>query len=478
MIRLFLKFSFGTWVSAALSILTLPIITALIRPDQFGRAAMFSLAVGLVHQLVTLGADQAYAREYYSRSPGEDRAALLRDALALPLGLSVAAAMAIVVLAEPVTRLLFGEPDRFAALLLAATVVMMLAERFAMLTLRMEQRAVAFSFLRILFALTTFLVTLGYALLVDTSFHAIAAAQLAGLVLVSVIAIGAARKSWRPGAVSPAGIRSALAYGLPFIPAFAAMWVVEATDKIALRYFTDFTELGIFSAAYRFIALVTLVQAGFSTFWVPVSFDLYERDPSLARATFSRSLNVMTALLFAAGFAVLLAKELIALLFAADYRDAAWVMPFLLFVPLMYALSEISSGGINLARRPRWHSVIAVVTAAANVALNLLLVPGLGALGAAVATGCSYMLFFALRTHISQRLFPIDLGAGRLLPILAAFSACCAAHSLAPDAPATYAATVAALALCAWLYKAELRDAADQFGRAAVRREVDSTERS
>jgi O-antigen/teichoic acid export membrane protein len=466
MIRLFLKFSAGTWFSAALSILTLPIITALIRPDEFGRAAMFSLASGLASQLAMLGADQSYAREFYGRSPGVDRAALLRDVMALPTILSLATTAAVLIFARPISEQLFGFADPFAARLLALSVLLALTERFSMLTLRMDQRAAAFSSLRVAFALTTFVVTLAYALLVDSSFHAIITGQVIGLAVVSLVAIVLAKQAWRRGPVSGPGVRSALAYGLPFVPTFAAMWVLEGIDKVALRHLSDFTELGIFSAAYRFIALVALVQAGFSTFWAPVSFELFERDREQARSIFSRALEMMAPLLFLAGLGVLLAKDLIALLFAADYRDAARVMPFLLLVPMLYTLSDVTSAGINLVRLPRWHMIIATLTALGNTGLNLLLVPRLGALGAAVSTGCSYLLFFALRTHVSQRLLALDLRVKRLLVMLAAVAGCCAAHSLAPDAAASYVATIVAMLLCTWLYRYELQDVAGRLARA------------
>jgi O-antigen/teichoic acid export membrane protein len=174
----------------------------------------------------------------------------------------------------------------------------------------------------------------------------------------------------------------------------------------------------------------------------------------------------MAPLLFLAGLGVLLAKDVIALLFAADYRDAARVMPFLLLVPMLYTLSDVTSAGINLVRLPRWHMIIATLTALGNTGLNLLLVPRLGALGAAVSTGCSYLLFFALRTHASQRLLALDLRVKRLLVMLAAVAGCCAAHSLAPDAAASYVATIVAMLLCTWLYRYELQDVAGRLARA------------
>lgn len=460
MIRLFLKFSVGGWAAAALSIFTLPIVTALIRPDEFGRAAMFLLAVGLAGQLVTLGTDQSFAREFYTRKDAEGRALLLRNSIAVPVAVATIVAALTILFGSSITPLLFGFEDRRAAVLLALGILFSLFERFSMLGLRMQHKAATFSTLRLLFAITSFAVTLGYATLIDRSFHGIATGQVIGLGVVGLLATLFSMEIWRLGPVSCTGVRAALLYGLPFIPGAAAMWLVEGIDKIALRHFSGFDELGIFSAAYRFITLLSLIQVGFSTFWLPVSFELFERDPDKARATFSRGLQLLVPMMMLGGLTVLLGKEILILLFAADYHDARWVMPFLLLVPVMYALSEISSAGINLKRRPRWHLVIAVVTGMVNVVLNVILVPRSGALGAAIATGCSYVVFFALRTWTSQRLLPLDLRLGRLVIVLSVFFASCLQHSVRPDAILTYAVTVAAMVLCAWLYRAELLEMA------------------
>ncbi len=67
----------------------------------------------------------------------------------------------------------------------------------------------------------------------------------------------------------------------------------------------------------------------------------------------------------------------------------------------MYITSETTVIGINFFKKVRWHLLISFAVLAVNISSNLLLVPRLGARGAAISIGMSYVLFFALRTHIS-----------------------------------------------------------------------------
>ena len=80
LVKNFIQFSWGTWVSAVISFFTTPIVTLLILPEDFGKVAMFTLANSIVLQLVLAGGDQSFMRFFYER--GENRrSALLWNSL-------------------------------------------------------------------------------------------------------------------------------------------------------------------------------------------------------------------------------------------------------------------------------------------------------------------------------------------------------------------------------------------------------------
>ena len=61
------QFSIGQWIAAFITFITTPIITWLIIPNEFGKAAMFTLAFNLILNIVLLGADQSFVRFFYER---------------------------------------------------------------------------------------------------------------------------------------------------------------------------------------------------------------------------------------------------------------------------------------------------------------------------------------------------------------------------------------------------------------------------
>ena len=67
--------------------------------------------------------------------------------------------------------------------------------------------------------------------------------------------------------------------------------------------------------------------------------------------------------------------------------------------------------------------IVSAVVCAANIAENTLLVPIIGGVGAAISTGLSYIVFFAMRTILSNKYFPMKWGMGKFSLITLLFLA-------------------------------------------------------
>jgi O-antigen/teichoic acid export membrane protein len=63
--------------------------------------------------------------------------------------------------------------------------------------------------------------------------------------------------------------------------------------------------------------------------------------------------------------------------------------------------------GIGRAKRTQFNWVVTGAAAAVNVALNLLLIPPYGMMGAAIATIAAYSTMFAGMAWWAQRIFPV-----------------------------------------------------------------------
>ena len=108
MIKLFLKFSFGSWLSAAISLFTTPIISALVIPEEFGKASMYTLAFSLTLQIALLGSDQGFVRRFFKEGGSEYQSRLLFNSILVPLLFSLFIALIVFVLGSFIGPLLIN----------------------------------------------------------------------------------------------------------------------------------------------------------------------------------------------------------------------------------------------------------------------------------------------------------------------------------------------------------------------------------
>ncbi|GAY77452.1 lipopolysaccharide biosynthesis protein [Sporolactobacillus inulinus] len=145
-IKRLLAFSIGPFGAAFIGLITIPVTTHFVSPEEYGKASMYLLALTMLATVQYLGIDQAYTREFHEVN---DREALFLNALLLPLLFALFILTMIALNLSTTAQLLFGEPDHAAAaLLLGVSLVLLCFERFLLLSLRMQEKRLLIRFTR------------------------------------------------------------------------------------------------------------------------------------------------------------------------------------------------------------------------------------------------------------------------------------------------------------------------------------------
>ncbi len=416
---------------------------------------MFTLAFGLLMQVALLGTDQSFVRMFYEKEENLRRK-LLWESLSLPLLWALVISAVLIISWRWTSNLLFGETTFLLPIvLLALTLVVGVLERFSTLVLRMKKRGIAFSSLRVVNVSITAGTTIAYALFFSRDFYAVIVGIFVGHFVTLVISVSMEREFWRPVFGFTREVKDILLYGLPFVPTFLITWIFQSMDRLALRSFSTFEEIGLYAAAFKLVSVLMLLQVGFTTFWTPTAYETYEKNPddtSLYRKAFS----MIAALMMIVGSLAILFKDAIIIILASSYRGAASIMPFLIFNPVMYTVSETTVSGINFKKKTHWHLWISIVVAITNLIGNTLLVPVYGAKGAAFSTGVSYIIFFYMRTLISQKLYPVDYSLDRFTLATLALVAQSFVNTFMTNVIIQITSSIIALLMVMLLYRSEM----------------------
>lgn len=396
-IQRLLIFSVGPICSAIIGFISVPITTWLVAPDDFGKASMFTVFHMLASIIIFMGLDQALLREFHAF---DDKRKLFLNSIMLPLIFSVAFTGISLVFYRPISRGLFGTESLIAIAATALPIPFLVIKRFNLLIVRVEENARLYSVFLIFERILHVFLLVGIVYF-HRNYLGVITAQCMGICLSAVVSQKLVRSYWKTGSFLDRAIfRKLLRFGLPLVPATILGWALNAMDKVALRLWTDFSEMGIYAAGFRIVSALLLFQAAFTTFWVPTAYRWYESGVS--KEKFEKVGTFLSFFLCFIGGSVIVLRRAVILIFAPAYAPAMIVVPFLIFYPVLYSLSEVTVIGIVFTRKTELGIWISLAAAGTNLLGNWMLVPEYGALGASVATAISYMVFFWMRTLLSR----------------------------------------------------------------------------
>ena len=398
-----LGYMLGPVGSGLLGFVSLPIIAWFYSVEDVGRISMLQVFMSFSVLFFCLGLDQAYVREYHE---SKNKPALLKTVLFPSLALSILSFLLLAIYdLKIVSKWLYEIPSTYLSLITILCFVIALASRFLSLVLRMQERSFAFSMSQLLPKIIFLLIVintvwLGFAR--DT--YSLVTANTASVILAFLVFTWNTKSEWLIAIKEQINInelKSAFSFGWPLIFGGLASWGLNVMDRLFLRYFSTYTELGVYSITMSVAVVVTIFAGIFNTIWSPMVYKWMSED----NFDFEKIDTVLEYVVAAIYFFIVLTSLfswVIPYFLPPQYSNIQYLLAVCLLGPLLYTLSEVTGIGIAVVRRTKFSMLCAIVAMLCSSILNYFLVPQFGAAGAAISTAVAFFIFFILRTEISQ----------------------------------------------------------------------------
>ncbi|MCU4802066.1 flippase [Halobacteria archaeon HArc-gm2] len=104
----------------------------------------------------------------------------------------------------------------------------------------------------------------------------------------------------------------------------------------------------------------------------------------------------------------LTAEHLIRLIFGAEYLNAVPVLQVMAIYGVFQSITQITSNGLDYLGRARARSISKGITAILNVTLNIVLIPRIGVVGAAIATVITFGIYTTINFYIIYTEFVLN----------------------------------------------------------------------
>lgn len=398
----FISYSLGSYIAVIIGFLSTPIVTRLFSPSEFGIYSLVMVWINLISILVLLGFDHGYQR-YYHEVKENEKLNLLKICLSYSLKLYFVILIVIFFFREDIKKILNINSSKDIGVILLV-IILTIINRYFGITLVMQQQVKKYSLLQVLAQILNIILILilyyfykdSYVVLLNATIVVILFTTIGYIFFTRKILVKKEEKFYFPK-------KEFFNYSFPMALTMGLNWIFQSIDKIAISYYSTSQELGYYSAAFKIISILIILQTSFTTFWNSISYEKYSKD-SENKEFFEKNFLYVSFIMIFLAIVLLMMKKIIILFLGVEYKKAMEIIPFLLLMPIMQSISEVTGVGINFSKKTQYNTLISLNTAFFNILGNVLLVPEFGAKGAAISTGISYILFFILRTFFSVKL--------------------------------------------------------------------------
>ena len=391
-------------------IILLPILTKNIPIEDYGIWVQISVTIGLIPAVVMLGLPYTMVRFLAAAKKREEIQESFYSIAFIVLFTSAIASFLLFLFSEPIAAALFDGNITIARIIplivFIACLNGLLLNFFR--TFQQIKRYSIFLFIQTYLnvALLAYFVLSGYGifgavmgLLISSSFVFLIMASL----IISEIGIKIPKFTH---------IREYLAFGLPTVPSNLSSWVVNSSDRYVIGIFLSTAFVGYYSPGYALGSMINMFMAPLG-FMLPAVLSRYydENNMKEVKTVLRYSLKYFLALAIPSAFGLsLLSKPLLTILSTPEIASQGHLItPFVAVSVVLFGAYAVISHIIVLEKKTKITGAIWVIAAILNLGLNIVFVPYIGILGAAITTLIAFAFAFILTSFYSFKYFTFDV---------------------------------------------------------------------
>jgi O-antigen/teichoic acid export membrane protein len=418
----------GAFAGFVLAVINVAVVTHYLPPGEFGQLALLLFFAALTTIIYNLGTLQGTFMWVFGASGDEDvdddesvgahdKRKGLGTGLIVTLLICAGGTAVIAAFSSQFAELILGDSsDGDLIVIAAASGAAGALWRFTTNVLRLERRPYAY----VSMSLVRPVLVIGITIPLVASGGGVSGA-IAGTAIGSVAALPVALLvTWRSYALAldRQDLRMILRRGAIFIPVVASFWIAQNVDLYALSKFATDTQVGLYRLAGRIASFIHYFSSALFMAWTPLARTLSFRA---AEKEHSREVigGTMLTYFVLGGMLLILGLTVTAdglvRIAPSSYADAAPLVPLLGGAFLAHGLLVAVYRVARFPGKRTYYVISAMVSAAVFIGLSFVLIPWLGATGAALSVMAGFLFAALGMTFLSQHgPKPVAIDYGRI----------------------------------------------------------------
>lgn len=385
-----LVMTIGKFSSKALTFLLVPLYTSILSTAEYGVYDLLVTTVTLLTPLLTLTISEGVMRFCLDENYKPKDVLTIGLTIVL-LGTGVLAA------AYPIIKSINLIADYYAWILMffAASNIHLIMTQF----LKGVNKVKLYAICGIISTIVTLVLNILFLVVFKFGILGYMMAYIIGHLAVTIF-ICLKIKVWKlianPFAIEKKVYKDLLAYSCPMIPNSICWWVSNSSDKYMVSGFLSTSMLGIYSVSYKIPNIMSIFTTIFNSAFQISAVDNFGDEKS--KKFFGDIYQLFSSCNVIVASVLILFSEMLATILYKKAFFIAWQSSTILIMAFLFnSMSGILGTVYTSAKKTSMLFYSTIVAAVLNIVLNLVLIPRIGIIGAAIATLASYVCVWLIR---------------------------------------------------------------------------------
>jgi O-antigen/teichoic acid export membrane protein len=362
------------------------------------------VTIGLIPAIALIGLPYSMVRFLASMKDKKEIRDTLYSISLIIFFAGLAASIAIFLLSGYIASAIFNN-DAFAVRVLSLIVFVECLNNITVNYFRALQqikRFAAFTFLRVILniVLVAYFVMAGYGIhgALFGLLITVTAAFLSTAIAI-ILDIGITVPRFR-------NIRDYVAFGMPTVPGNLSSWVVSSIDRYVIGLMLSTAAVGYYSPGYTLGNMIGIFMNPVSFLLPAVLSKCYdEQDMAEVKTIMNYSMKYFLGVAVPSAFGLsLLSRPILTVLSTPEIASQGYLItPFTSLSAIFFGAYAVTAQVIVLEKKTKITGAIWIVAAILSLSLNLILVPHVGIIGAAVTNLLVFAFTFVITTYYANK---------------------------------------------------------------------------
>lgn len=401
-----LIYGLGNTSSKIVGFILLPIYTKHLTVSDYGILGIVEITTQIIIAIFSFSIYSAFLRWYWDKEYSDKQKSIFFTIFIFLVFVSIFTFIFLYIISDLLSLILFDSHQyTFLIKLMAIAACLQIISQLIATLMRIQEKSTLYSLTNIIKFSFTLIITIYFIIYLNQKVEGIYQAQIIGLLIYLVLLIKYIIRNMEPKFESTI-LKEMFFFSLPLVFSSVGTVMLAITDKYSLKFLVGLSAVGIYALGFKIantikIFITRSVQLALS----PLNYKMMGQPDN--KRFYSKIMTYFTfgVMFFVIGISIFSMEIIKVMASNKDYWIAYKIVPIISFAMLFEMLKDTSTIGLTIMKKTKIIGTIFILMTVLNLSLNLMLIPIFDAMGAAIATVVTHILFFILILFYAQKYY-------------------------------------------------------------------------